>query len=395
MTGIQRETRRMGLLVGDLLLLARLDQGRPLEAKPVDLTALAGEAVDAAHAMEPGRPLALDAPAVVTVTGDARAPAPGHRQPARERARPHAGRGRGDRARPPRRRERGARGRPTPGRAWTPSRRRTSSSASTAATRRARAITAARASASRSWPRSSRRTAARSRSRARPARARRSASRCRDRRGAWLRAPLRRRCRAAGGLARPAIARVAPPLPVGLDRQAGGDPGVEAADDVGRAREAEPLQVGRHETRLIALVAEHDRVAGAASGRRGSRAPSSSARRHSSTLRGHDPRAAGSRPGSRAETSGRMSTRTPSPRIAASASAGVSRTRASRARRPADRPRCGSTEERLGERVVLARHRAQLLDGVVERRRHDLRAAQRRHQAELRRSSASSAASSP
>ena len=70
MTGIQRETRRMGLLVGDLLLLARLDQGRPLEAKPVDLTALAGEAVDTAHAMEPGRPIALEAPAAVTVTGD-------------------------------------------------------------------------------------------------------------------------------------------------------------------------------------------------------------------------------------------------------------------------------------------------------------------------------------
>src|SRR5947208_11981399 len=71
MTGIQRETRRMGLLVSDLLLLARLDQGRALESKPVDLTALAGEAVDAAHAMEPARPLALEAPAVVTVTGDA------------------------------------------------------------------------------------------------------------------------------------------------------------------------------------------------------------------------------------------------------------------------------------------------------------------------------------
>jgi two-component system OmpR family sensor kinase len=70
MTGIQRETRRMGLLVGDLLLLARLDQGRPLEAGPVDLTALAGEAVDAAHAMEPERPIALEAPAVVTVDGD-------------------------------------------------------------------------------------------------------------------------------------------------------------------------------------------------------------------------------------------------------------------------------------------------------------------------------------
>ncbi|HEY3615099.1 MAG TPA: HAMP domain-containing sensor histidine kinase [Gaiellales bacterium] len=70
MTGIQRETRRMGLLVGDLLLLARLDQGRPLETKPVDLTALAGDAVDAAHVMQPGRPIALEAPAVVTVTGD-------------------------------------------------------------------------------------------------------------------------------------------------------------------------------------------------------------------------------------------------------------------------------------------------------------------------------------
>ncbi|HET6173552.1 MAG TPA: HAMP domain-containing sensor histidine kinase [Gaiellales bacterium] len=71
MTGIQRETRRMGLLVGDLLLLARLDQGRPLEAKPLDLTKLAGEAADAARAMQPGRPLVLDAPAPVSVTGDA------------------------------------------------------------------------------------------------------------------------------------------------------------------------------------------------------------------------------------------------------------------------------------------------------------------------------------
>jgi two-component system OmpR family sensor kinase len=70
MTGIQRETRRMGLLVGDLLLLARLDQGRPLGVAPVDLTALAGEAVDAAHAMEPGRPLMLAAPAIVRVEGD-------------------------------------------------------------------------------------------------------------------------------------------------------------------------------------------------------------------------------------------------------------------------------------------------------------------------------------
>src|SRR5262249_28537543 len=70
MTGIQRETRRMGLLVSDLLLLARLDQGRPLASAPVDLTELAGEAIDAAHVLEPGRPLTLDAPAPVAVTGD-------------------------------------------------------------------------------------------------------------------------------------------------------------------------------------------------------------------------------------------------------------------------------------------------------------------------------------
>jgi two-component system OmpR family sensor kinase len=70
MAGIQRESRRIGVLVSDLLLLARLDQGRPLEARPADLTAIAGEAVDAAHAMEPARPLALEAPEPVMVTGD-------------------------------------------------------------------------------------------------------------------------------------------------------------------------------------------------------------------------------------------------------------------------------------------------------------------------------------
>jgi two-component system OmpR family sensor kinase len=70
MAGIQRESRRIGVLVSDLLLLARLDQGRPLESRPADVTAIAGEAVDAAHAMEPARPLALEAPAPVMVTGD-------------------------------------------------------------------------------------------------------------------------------------------------------------------------------------------------------------------------------------------------------------------------------------------------------------------------------------
>ena len=61
MAGIQRESRRIGVLVSDLLLLARLDQGRPLESRPGRPDRLAGEAVDAAHAMEPARPLALEA----------------------------------------------------------------------------------------------------------------------------------------------------------------------------------------------------------------------------------------------------------------------------------------------------------------------------------------------
>ena len=66
MSGIGREAERMSLLVEDLLLLARLDEGRPLEREPVDVADVAGEAVDAARAVEPDRPLELSVePAVV------------------------------------------------------------------------------------------------------------------------------------------------------------------------------------------------------------------------------------------------------------------------------------------------------------------------------------------
>ena len=46
MRRIEDEAARMGVLVDDLLLLARLDQGRPLEHEPVDLGALATDLVD-------------------------------------------------------------------------------------------------------------------------------------------------------------------------------------------------------------------------------------------------------------------------------------------------------------------------------------------------------------
>jgi two-component system, OmpR family, sensor kinase len=69
MSGITRESERMTLLVDDLLLLARLDEGRPLERKPVDLAQVVGEAVDAARVVEPERPIELSVEPL-TVAGD-------------------------------------------------------------------------------------------------------------------------------------------------------------------------------------------------------------------------------------------------------------------------------------------------------------------------------------
>jgi two-component system, OmpR family, sensor kinase len=50
----------MGLLVDDLLLLARLDQQRPFERAPVDLRILALDTVEAARATAPDREIRLD-----------------------------------------------------------------------------------------------------------------------------------------------------------------------------------------------------------------------------------------------------------------------------------------------------------------------------------------------
>jgi two-component system OmpR family sensor kinase len=56
---IESEAVRMGVLVDELLLLARLDQGRPLDLQDTDLNDLAADAVGAARATEPVRPLRL------------------------------------------------------------------------------------------------------------------------------------------------------------------------------------------------------------------------------------------------------------------------------------------------------------------------------------------------
>jgi two-component system OmpR family sensor kinase len=59
---VEEESGRMTSLVEDLLLLARLDSGRPLERKPVDLTRLLLEAVSDAGVLSPGHRWRLDVP---------------------------------------------------------------------------------------------------------------------------------------------------------------------------------------------------------------------------------------------------------------------------------------------------------------------------------------------
>jgi two-component system OmpR family sensor kinase len=71
MAAIEAEAARMGVLVDDLLLLARLDQGRPLERERVDLRGVATEAVAGARAIDPDRDVALEVEGDVALAGDA------------------------------------------------------------------------------------------------------------------------------------------------------------------------------------------------------------------------------------------------------------------------------------------------------------------------------------
>ena len=72
MQRVEKEAARMGLLVEDLLLLARLDQQRPLARQPVDLLVLAADAVHDARLLAPARAIDLSVQpgAAFLVVGD-------------------------------------------------------------------------------------------------------------------------------------------------------------------------------------------------------------------------------------------------------------------------------------------------------------------------------------
>jgi two-component system OmpR family sensor kinase len=67
---VEQEADRMSVLVDDLLLLAHLDETRPIERQPVDLAVLAADACTDAVAAAPDRKVTLDAPQPAVVAGD-------------------------------------------------------------------------------------------------------------------------------------------------------------------------------------------------------------------------------------------------------------------------------------------------------------------------------------
>ncbi len=69
MAGISRESERMSVLVDELLLLARLDEGRPLAQEELELDDVVAESVETARALEPERAIRSDLEEA-TVVGD-------------------------------------------------------------------------------------------------------------------------------------------------------------------------------------------------------------------------------------------------------------------------------------------------------------------------------------
>ncbi len=72
MNRVEAEAARMGLLVEDLLMLARLDQQRPLAHTPIDLLTLAADAVHDTRMIAPNRTIELKVQpgAAFLITGD-------------------------------------------------------------------------------------------------------------------------------------------------------------------------------------------------------------------------------------------------------------------------------------------------------------------------------------
>lgn len=70
MARIESESSRMSQLVDDLLLLARLDEGRPIESTTFDLSQVVVDAAADASVSDRHHPIKVDAPAAVEVVGD-------------------------------------------------------------------------------------------------------------------------------------------------------------------------------------------------------------------------------------------------------------------------------------------------------------------------------------
>jgi two-component system, OmpR family, sensor kinase len=70
MRRIEEESKRMGILVEDLLSLARLDEEPERDPEPLDLAALAADAVADARATAPERSIALEVSGPALITGD-------------------------------------------------------------------------------------------------------------------------------------------------------------------------------------------------------------------------------------------------------------------------------------------------------------------------------------
>jgi two-component system OmpR family sensor kinase len=67
---IEQESIRMGVLVDDLLFLARAGQGKPIASDPVDLAQIVDDATRDARVVDPTREIDLNAPAELTMMGD-------------------------------------------------------------------------------------------------------------------------------------------------------------------------------------------------------------------------------------------------------------------------------------------------------------------------------------